>query len=160
MMRSALALFAAACSAAAPRPAAPTDNPMAPVTLSVEVSSGVPVVGTEMTLRAHVQRNGPWAEPIAVSFRLPAGVVRTDGILTGGGTVTAGDDAEIAVRLDTLPGDDLVAVADSQGNAAGFHAEAHYRFGRPAPVKTGPERTGPATRMNGHDLGASVPMDP
>jgi hypothetical protein len=169
----AVVVLLAACSAApapepvarlarAPAPAlapAPARNPRAPVVVAVEVVSGAPIAGTRMTLHARVDRRAPWTGPIAVEFRLPAGVRRTAGT---GATVVSGtaDGPDVEIELATVPSDDLVVAASSTMVGAGFHAEARYRFGRPEPVITGPARTGPSTQVNGVDLGPSIPMQP
>jgi hypothetical protein len=128
-------------------------NPQAPVTLAVGAASGSPLAGGHVDLRAELRRQGPWPYPIAVEWRLPQGLRAT----SGAQATVAEDGADLGLDLAIVPADDVVVAADSRGPAGGFHAEARYRFGRPEPPPNpGPERLGPETSVNGHELGASV----
>ncbi len=157
-MRWSTLLLLAACSSAAQAPPEPAHRPSAPVLLSVEVVSGEPVAGGRLELRAHLEHQGPWPYPIAVEWQLPAGVLLVSG--SPASVVAPGEPSVVAVDLARVPAEDLVVTASSRGPNAGFHAKASYRFGRPEPApRQGPEKTGPSTEVNGHDLGPSVPMN-
>jgi len=148
-------LAAAACSAAAPPPPETHHNPMAPVTARIEVVGGQPGAGERMLFRAHIDKNGVWDAPIAVEFRVPVGASVVGGVT--GGTLTDGATPELELMLDRVPEGDLVLVASSRTEAAGFHAEARYRFGRAEPIPVGPDKSGPSmTGPNGADLGTPV----
>ena len=160
-MRSILALaLATGCSAAAPAPApapAVQHNPMAPVTARIEVVGGEPGPGERMLFRAHLDKNGAWDTPIAVEFQVPVGASVVSGVEYG--TVSGSETPELELMLERVPEGDLVLVASSQPEAAGFHAEARYRFGRAEPVKAAPDKSGPPmTGPNGADLGSPVDM--
>ena len=161
MRRLMLALLLSACSTAAPPPPeAPgaRHNPMAPVTLKLDVVGGQPVAGERMAFRARLERNGVWDAPIAVEFQVPVGAVVVGG--TERGVVTGAAAPELELQLDRVPDGDLIVVASSQTDSSGFHAEARYRFGRPDPLPTGPPKDGPAmTGPNGVDLGTPVDMN-
>lgn len=143
-----IALFAAGCAAGAPR----TEAPRAPATLALEVVSGEPLPGTRMELRARLDKHGVWDAPVTMDVRVPAGArLLRQSAVSGEST--------FEIELTTVPVEDLVVVADSQTEGAGFHAEARYRFGRPEPVKSGPAREGDSvTTPAGADLGQPVKM--
>jgi hypothetical protein len=153
-----LAVALAAC-AGAPAAAPPGSSaPRAPVTVAIDVEEGEPVAGARMAFRARVQMHGAWSAPIAVEFHVPRGALIAAGApqaVVGAG----GDGPRLELELLEVPAEDLVLVARSTAEGAGFHAEARYRFGRPAPVKRGPDRPGPSLRSpTGADLGPPVPM--
>jgi hypothetical protein len=161
-----IALFLLGCSASAPAPTAPRGaevpqartNPTAPVVASIEVVEGEPLAGTRLKLRANLAQQGHWPYPVAVEWTLPRGVFLVGG--SQASVVALGEPQVIELELAAIPAEDLVVTASSTGPDAGFHARAVYRFGRPEPApEGGPDRTGPATHMNGHDLGPSVPMN-
>jgi hypothetical protein len=151
-----------------PGPAVGRDGPQTPVTVTVEAVSGAPAAGGRVLLRAHVIRHGAWAAPIAVDFRLPAGVTPASGALAathvalpadatpGEGTV----DLEIAIGGAAVPVDDVVVIAESQVAGGGFHAEARYRFGRAAPKANATPPSGPDVRSSKGDLGPATPLKP
>jgi hypothetical protein len=154
------ALAVTACSASSPPPPPPavSQAPTVPVTVAIDVIDGQPVAGGKMAFRARITRHGAWSAPISVAFEVPRGAV-----VVGGGAqavVTEGSEPPaIELQLAEVPADDLVLVARSAVEGAGFTAKARYRFGRPDPVKSGPEKTGPnLTSPTGVDLGPSVPM--
>lgn len=127
--------------------------PSPPATLGVELVDGRPVAGGHIRLRAHLTVDPTWPFPVSFSFQPPsrASVTRVQGI-----AATIGSAPEIELDLADVPDGDLVAVADSQGKAGGFHAEARYRFGRPAPLGRVPLRTGPSLHLGSLELGAPI----
>lgn len=154
-LRFALILLA---GCAAPPPPAATRAPRAPATVAIDVVDGEPLPGTRLTLRARVDKQGSWDAPITIDWQVPPGAR-----LVGGASraILSGDAADVTLELQALPAEDVVVVASSQTEAAGFHAEARYRFGRPAPVKAAPPRDGETvTTPSGVDLGAPVPVKP
>lgn len=150
-------IFGACAGQHAAPPPPPTDRAAPPVTVTVEVMTGVPVVGSRMTLRGRIDRHAEWRAPIAAHFELPRGAVLRGGV-TEAMVASGTGDLEIEIELDTLPKDDLVFSADSRTSSSGFHAVATYRFGRPEPLQPDPPKTGPSSNLNGVDLGPSVSM--
>jgi hypothetical protein len=147
----------AACAAATPPPT-PHGSPTAPVTVHLDVAAGEPHAGGRMAFRARVERHGVWDAPIAVEFRVPVGASVVGGVTRG--TVSEGGAPELELLLERVPEGDLVLVASSQTEAAGFHAEARYRFGRPEPLPLGPDKSGPPiVGPNGADLGPPVDVN-
>ena len=152
------------CSAAAPPATTATatsagrTNPRAPAVVRVALVEGEPTAGRRITLRADLEMRGPWPYPVALEWRVPPGARLVSGTMAS--VVDGAGPATVELELGAVPAEDLVVVAESRGPDAGFHAEARYRFGRPDPAPpSGPEKTGPSTTINGHDLGPSVPMN-
>jgi hypothetical protein len=157
-LRLPLVAALAACSASSPPPPPASQAPTVPVTVAIDVTDGEPAAGARMAFRARIERHGVWTAPISVEFEVPRGAVvvagQTRGVVTEGGDAPA-----IELQLADVPSEDLVLVARSSTEGAGFTAKAHYRFGRPEPVKTGPDKSGPhLTSPTGADLGPAVPM--
>jgi hypothetical protein len=162
MRSTVLALVLAACSAGSPAPVAappPSEAPTVPVTVAIDVLDGQPLAGGRMEFRARIVRHGVWTAPISVEFVVPRGAAVVGG-RTQSVVASVTDEApSLELQLAEVPADDLLLVARSETEAAGFTAKARYRFGRPDPVKTGPAKTGPRlTTPGGVDLGPAVPM--
>jgi hypothetical protein len=104
-----------------------------------------------MSLRASVVRNDPWPFPISLSFQAPSNAAASARL--------SADTADLELDLTTVPTDDLVVVAESRSRAAGFRAEARYRFGRPEPVASAPRRSGPSMHLGALDLGPPIRGD-
>lgn len=157
-LKPGLLLLLAACSASARAPAPAPARPTAPVILSVEVVSGEPIPGARLALRARLTQQGVWPYPIAVEWKVPDGARLVTGSVAS--VVAEGEPQVVELDLARVPAEDLVVTASSRGPDAGFTAKASYRFGRPDPgPRRGPDKTGPSTQVNGHDLGPSVPMN-
>jgi hypothetical protein len=163
-MRLLLTLAFTACSASSatrepqpPQPPQPPQAPSVPVTAAIDVVDGAPARGARMVFRARLDRHGVWNAPISVEFVVPRGAV-----VVGGKTqalVANETDAPptIELMLAEVPAEDLLLVARSQVEGAGFTAKVSYAFGRPTPPKTGPDKSGPSlTSPTGVDLGPSV----
>ena len=66
---------------------------------------------------------------------------------------------EASTGFGGMLGSALESLATSQTEAAGFHAEARYRFGRPEPLNVGPDKSGPSVQTpGGVDVGSPVDM--
>lgn len=155
-MRLLLVALVSACSTTRP-PAHESQAPTVPITVAIDVVDGQPAAGARMGFRARIERHGVWTAPISVEFTVPAGAV-----VVGGQTQTVvaeGEAPTLELQLAEVPSDDLLLVARSTTEGAGFTAKARYRFGRPDPIRTGPDKTGPhLTSPTGADLGSSVPI--
>jgi hypothetical protein len=125
--------------------------PRPPVTVRLDVLRGKPALGSRMSLRASVVRNDPWPFPISLSFQAPSNAAASARL--------SADTADLELDLTTVPTDDLVVVAESRSRAAGFRAEARYRFGRPEPVASAPRRSGPSMHLGALDLGPPIRGD-
>ncbi len=112
-------------------------------------------------LGARVAQPGDLGLPLDVRVVLPAGAV----LLRGDAhqIVQPGDPGsvhEFVLEIDApvVPVDDLVLVVDAQGEHAGVHAEARYRFGRPEPVAPQTPLAREALVVGGRDFGRPVQM--
>ena len=114
-------------------------------------------------LSARVAQPGYLGLPLQVSVELPPGVSLVRGPArwivqpAAPGTV---NETVLEVLAPVAPADDLVLVADAQGEHAGVHAEARYRFGRPEPRPPSPPLTPSDIVIHGHNLGRAVQMSP
>jgi hypothetical protein len=159
----------------APSSTAPSTRPVAstvqrdvraPVFVSwVEHDARTHALGTpgRYVLSARVEQPGSLGLPLNVRVLLPAGVTLVRGpshwVVQPGppGTV---HDTVIELLASTAPTDDLVLVADVQGEHAGIHAEARYRFGRPEPQVAQPPLAPTDLVVGGHNFGRPVQMHP
>ena len=114
-------------------------------------------------LSARVAQPGYLGLPLQVSVELPPGVSLVRGPArwvvqpAAPGTV---NETVLEVLAPAVPADDLLLVADAQGEHAGVHAVARYRFGRPEPVAPSPPLAQGDTVIHGHNLGRAVQMTP
>jgi hypothetical protein len=132
-------------------------SPGPPATLRVEKVSGELARGAHVALRATLQRTGPWSMPVSFSFQVPSPAIVTRAAGAAPTWPTDSDSAELELDLAEVPEGDAVLVADSRSPAAGFHAEARYRFGRPEPIPRAPRTVGPRLRLGPLDLGSAIP---
>jgi hypothetical protein len=142
-------------------PAAAAESPRSPLRATIALRDGQPAPGATLVLEAAVERTGRWVLPVEVRVVVPSGARLASGPeawTVPGGETPGTDVREIVIELSSLPQQDLRLVIDSQGEAAGVHAEAAYRFGRPEPTVEPPARDGPAVRLGERDLGRSVPL--
>lgn len=66
---------------------------------------------------------------------------------------------DLELEYERLPTEDLIVVAEGHSASAGVHVELPFRFGRPEP--TAPSLPlGPATIVNGRNLGRPILMNP
>jgi len=114
-------------------------------------------------LSARVAQPGSLGLPLQVTVTLPPGASLVRGPArwvvqpAAPGTV---NETVLEVLAPAVPADDLVLVADAQGEHAGVHAEARYRFGRPEPSPPSPPLTPRDVVIHGHNLGRAVQMTP
>lgn len=163
MRRTLLALALTACSASPtrdpqpPQPPQPPQAPSVPVTAAIDVVDGAPARGAHMVFRARLDRHGVWNAPISVEFVVPRGAVVVGGKTQALVASEADAPPTLELQLTEVPADDLLLVARSQVEGAGFTAKVSYTFGRPKEPRTGPDKSGPSlTSPTGVDLGPSV----
>lgn len=162
-MRTFLVVFVLVSACSVSRPAsAPvvSQRAEAPVVVSWVVKSAE---AGRVSLVARVDRRAPLAVPLKVSVVVPANVKVVSGQTAF--ELPASREAEVTERsfvfsFDQVPSEDLRLVAEVHEESFGLHAEDVYRFGRPAPVVEGPQRSGPSIQVGGHDLGQGVPLNP
>jgi hypothetical protein len=140
-----------------------SESPRGPVTVAWEVAEGAPADGATMTLHLRIERVGRWPVPMVVAVHLPEGARLVAGEAQQ--TLPANPEPGVEVlvfgiAIDRVPQDDLVAVVDSRTDRAGFHAEPHYRFGRPEPEAQVIVRDGAHMQGGGRDLGPTIQLDP
>lgn len=155
--------WSCASTAPAPQPPAapePVSNDIqAPIRVRVTADEGALRKGATLPVQWSVERLADLGFELDVSVRIPAGV-KASGELAARVPSAVGMTTGM-VRLE-LPGgppaDDLVVIVSGRHASAGYHAEAPYRFGRPEPVDSGPEKQGPDVRSGDVRLGPGVLM--
>lgn len=114
-------------------------------------------------LSARVAQPGNLGLPLQVSVALPAGATLARGParwLVQPAAPGSMHETVLEVLASVPPADDLVLVVDAQGEHAGVHAEARYRFGRPEPAAPQPPLAPTSIVIGGHDYGRPVQMTP
>lgn len=114
-------------------------------------------------LVARVSQPGALSMPLRVDVDVPTGVTLVRGTrhyLVQPAPPGAMHETTFELRAAAPPAQDLVLVADAQGERSGVHAEARYRFGRPEPVAIAPTRGGADIVVHGVHLGQGVTMTP
>ena len=144
--------------AAEPAPSgAPSANPKSPMTATLLEPSAVAASG-EVELGVEVWRVKASLAPIKISLVLPAGAQ----LAAGAAEETIADTQAQSlkrtwrVRYATLPSADAKVIVDWQTDAAGFHSELEYRFGRPAPKRAEPPRLPEVRLPGGQSLGRPI----
>lgn len=158
------AVQAASCTAPqasvnpAPAEAAPPSaNPKSPMTAKLLEPAAVAASG-ELELGVEVWRVEANLAPIKVSVVLPTGAQLAAG--TADDTITDTQAQSFKrvwrIRYAALPSADAKVIVDWQTEAAGFHAELPYRFGRPAPKRPEPPRLPEVRLPGGQSLGRPI----
>ncbi len=133
-------------------------HPSAPFVLEVTGPSALKPY-TTLALVARVERAPGVTAPLELTLALPQGARLVSGkqreVIT---TPERLVHRSYAIAIEEVPGDDLLVMASSEAGWWGGRAEAHYRFGRPAPTRARtPQREGPSLSFRGVRLGPAIP---
>lgn len=146
---------AAAAPTAEPPPSAHMQSPMS---ARLEEPATIPKAGT-IDIVLQVTRIQPTLAPITIKVELPSGVALATGQPTESVTDTTLTKFDRTFRFSysAIPVGDAKIIVDWQTEAAGFHAELPYRFGRPAPTAKEPARApGEVVLPGGQSLGRPI----
>lgn len=142
----------------------PTAEVRAPVVVTwverAHVDASAQSTGSYILI-ARITQPGALSMPLRVDVEVPSGVTLVRGTphyLVQPGPPGSVHEALFELSALATPSQDLVLVADAQGEHAGVHAEARYRFGRPAPVATSPTRGGANIVLHGIQFGQGITM--
>ena len=158
-MRTLASLSVLLLTACAGERQAPTSPLRVPVTAELVVTSST---AGRTSLIARVRRHVAFTSDLDVHLAIPPGARisgPTDWVSIG--TPAAGtDERSFEVTFDGYPATDLELTASVQGTGFGLTARASYDFARPTPSPAPALRPegGPRLVVDGHDLGASVPL--
>lgn len=132
-------------------------NPKSPMTANLVQPTAVPATG-EINLGLEVWRVNPAMAPIKVTVELPAGARLVGGSAAETITDTQAQEFKRTWRIAyaTIPAADAKVIVDWQTDAAGFHAELPYRFGRAEPKRTEPPRLPEVRLPGGQSLGRPI----
>lgn len=136
-------------------PSQPDRQGRPPVSVSwkqLEFADGTALLSLQVEKRIHLEQD------LSVSLTVPKGATaEPEATWTIGASDTGNMTRTIRVRWTTLPTDDLLAVADSQGQSVGVHATAPYRFGRQQPSTPG-AAVGEPVQVGNHGIGNPVDL--
>lgn len=112
-----------------------------------------------LTMVAHVEFRSPIIDSVTVTLQVPPGVELLEG--ESKQTVRKLENEHLQTlryvfRVRETPKEDLVLVADVQGEGFGFHSADPYRFGRPPPEVAPVQRLGPTVKIGGVEIGPAV----
>ena len=146
--------------AASPETTASPETGLAPVTVRLE-GPDAPSPG-RIALTLVVDRHIALAIPMTVTVTAPEGarlIEPQSEITLPAATAPRVDRIAIVVECEAIPAADLLVTVNARSEAAGFHAEPVYRFGRAAPLQQAPPLADPVV-VGGHDVGRPVQMTP
>jgi hypothetical protein len=144
----------------APPPAAQFGPHHSPVTLKLLGPERVQA-GQDIEVTAEVEQLVGWHAQVSLSLELPEGARLLSGetselLPNGNGKLVR----RFVVHLDRVPESDILAVASTQGASFGARAKSSYRFGRPEPRFTEPERARKSLTVGGKDVGRPIRLRP
>lgn len=156
---------AAAPHAGAPRAAAATQTPelgphKSPVTVALHGPEQVSA-GQDIELLAEVEQLAGSKSQVSLNLQLPEGVRLVSGqtselLPSGNGKLVR----RFVVHVDQVPTTDIEAVASTQSTSFGVRAQSAYRFGRPEPRFSDPERREKPLKVGGKDVGRPILLHP
>lgn len=141
------------------------DGPQAPALVRwVLVEQGE----SRLKLRAEILKQSPFAAPLTVRVRLPAGVRLVEGTDTWELPAEAPrgvHSRDLAFAITAAPSEPISLTAEAQGNGFGVHATDTYRVTRgdkssvseAGPQGPMPRPVGPAIKVGNTDYGRTVP---
>ncbi|HVY30268.1 MAG TPA: hypothetical protein VHB79_27110 [Polyangiaceae bacterium] len=131
-----------------------------PVTVALHGPDRV-TAGQDVELWAEVEQLAGSEARVSLSLQLPEGVRLVSGepseMLPSGNRKLV---RHFVVHVDQVPSTDIEAVASTQSMAFGAHARSAYRFGRPEPRFSEPERREKRLKVAGKDVGRPILLHP